>query len=1132
MIRPVVKMKRSAGPPVKLQGVRKAGATKVRRLALGALLLAAVCLVQPGRPAAGRVQTGPVELYNRALRHRGEGEYRAAIDGLKRVVELDPSFDRAYGKLIAIYRQLGEPESAREYFEGLAAGVPPNPYAHYGLALFRREKGELEAAEKHLGVCLDSAPDFAPAYDERVEIARTRGRLQELSAELKNAVGRNPANAAALYGLGHLHRLRREPEEALTYLNRALRLRPESWEAYRAKLLVYYNEDKFHDALEVLRVMLGRAEADGDSEWETKAHGFMGSIYKDLGDNDRALGHLNKALAAARRIGFRDAEQSYLANVGVVYRNTGRYTQALEAYLQALAITREIGDRRSEGRIVGLIGNIRLEAAEYSQAIDDFSRAAAVAAELGDRASEAAQLATVGSIHVELGDYPRALEKLEAALQTVREIKNLGLESAFLQIRGSLYEKLGRTQDALADYAGALKTASEIGDKLQEATASASIGEAQFASGDHAGALLSLERALQISRELRSLPVEGRALNGLGKVRLSLKEHARAEEAYQRALDIAAETRMPAMAWQAHAGLAAALRSRGKLAAAREHYREAVEAIERTRGKLEMSEDKAGFFQDKVGVYKDLIDLLIRMAEAEPAGGFEREAFYYAERERARAFLDMMAEGRVHAERDVDPSLLARRQQIQERISQLQSQLLAQHAEPRPDPAKIRPLAEKLMAADEEYQDWRRAVRRRHPRYAELRYPDSIRLEESQRLLDAGTVLLEYSFGEDASYLFALSRDEYKVARLPPAAAVFTRVKRLREAIAAPSRVAFSNYLVEARWLYKELILPAGKLLAGRRNLIIAPDGLTHYLPFEVLLKTDGPPAAREDRRLPYLVRDYAITYVPSASVLAGLPRYREDAPRPANAFVAFADPVYGEQRRETETGPTGVALRSALGDGARLKLDRLKQSGAEVRRIAGLFPPGEISVFLGRQASESNVKERDYVARSRIVHFAVHGLLNEQRPQFSALVLSLPHADEAAGKRPGGRTGQGAGQPPVEDKEDGLLQVYEIFNLRMNADMVVLSACETGLGKEVKGEGLVGMTRAFLYAGSQSVVASLWKTSDLATEELMVRFYRHLRDGSPGRAEALRRARLELLEGGQFSHPYFWSPFILVGRS
>lgn len=1128
-------MNRSAGSVVAPRCGRKAEARRVRPFALGALVLVAV-FVQAGRAPTVRGQSNAVQLYNQALQHRGEGEYRAAIDALKRVVELDPSFDRAYGKLVAIHRQLGEPESAREYLQALAGTEPPNQYAHYGLALFHRQKGELDAADKHLITCLAAAPDFAPAYGERVEIARSRGRLQELSGELRDVVGVDPTHAAAHYGLGHLYQLQGDPEQALSHLDQALRLRPESWEAHRAKFLVYYNSDKFTDALEILRTMLGRAESSGDLEWEARIRGLMGSIYKDLSDYDLALEHSNHALRIARRIGFREAEQAYLANVGVVYSNTGRYAEALEVYGQALSIARALGDRLSEGRMIGLIGNVHLEAADYSQAIDDYSQAAAIAAELGDRASEATQLATLSSIHVELGDYHRALEKLQTALRIVREIKNLGLEAAFLQIRGSLYEKQGQAQNALADYSTALTTAEGIGDKIQQAAALDHIGGVQSAAGDYVGALASLERALKISREIKSLPVEGKVLNHLGKVQLGLKNYARAREAHQKALDIAAQTLMPELAWQAHAGMAAALTAQGELAAARGHYREAVEAIDGTRGKLEMSEDKAGFFQGKVEVYKSLIDLLIRSSEGEPSKGYEQEAFYYAERARARAFLDMMAEGRVSAEHDVAPTLLARRQQIQARISQLQSQLLEQHAEAHPDSSKIKPLEEKLIAADEEYQDWRRAVRRRHPRYADLRYPDPIRLEGAQRLLDAETVLLEYSFGEEASYLFALSRDGYLVARLPEAALIYTRVKRLREAIARPNRVAFSNYLVEARWLFKELILPAERLLAGRRNLIIAPDGLAHYLPFEVLLKPDDAGTMPEHpQRLPYLVRDYAISYVPSASVLAGLDQYRDHTPRPRKAFVAFADPVYGE-RREMEPDGAGLALRSALGGGARLKLDRLKQSGAEVQRIAGLFPPSEVAVFLGGQASESNVKAHDRLAQFRIVHFAVHGLLNEQRPQFSALVLSLPRADGAAGGRQGGRPARGGQTPeapsPTELKEDGLLQVYEIFNLRMSADMVILSACETGLGKEVKGEGLVGMTRAFLYAGSQSVVASLWKTSDLATEELMVRFYRHLRGDSPGRAEALRRARLELIGGGQFSHPYFWSPFILVGKS
>jgi CHAT domain-containing protein len=245
---------------------------------------------------------------------------------------------------------------------------------------------------------------------------------------------------------------------------------------------------------------------------------------------------------------------------------------------------------------------------------------------------------------------------------------------------------------------------------------------------------------------------------------------------------------------------------------------------------------------------------------------------------------------------------------------------------------------------------------------------------------------------------------------------------------------------------------------------------------------------------------------VPSAGVLAELAMPRESRERQETAeapkrFIGFADPV-----------PTMAAaqpphvLRSATNSPA--ELPRLLESRREVTGIAGLYPPGESQLFLNGAATEENVKNNPLLRTARRIHFATHGFLDEKRPELSGLVLS-----------------RGAGS-----REDGLLQVYEIFNLELDADLVVLSACDTGLGAMVSGEGLIGVTRALLYAGARSVVVSLWQVDDDSTPDLMISFYRHL-DQDADKAESLRLAKLEMIRQGRFSHPFYWAPFILLGE-
>lgn len=290
------------------------------------------------------------------------------------------------------------------------------------------------------------------------------------------------------------------------------------------------------------------------------------------------------------------------------------------------------------------------------------------------------------------------------------------------------------------------------------------------------------------------------------------------------------------------------------------------------------------------------------------------------------------------------------------------------------------------------------------------------------------------------------------------------------------------------------------------------PDGPLLLLSFEALLTSPPDPARGGYDSLPYLILDRSVTYVPSASVLAEL-----GAPRPAGArppesklFLGFGDPDYGgpaDTASPSSPSPEGTLTRSLQKAGLPHP-QPLPESRNEVTRIASLFPAGRAQLFLGSEASEEDVKSNPSLKDAWRIHFAVHGFTDETRPELSGLVLALD-GDHA---------------------EDGLLQVYEIFNLQLDADLVVLSACDTGLGLNVNGEGLLGVTRALLYAGASSVVVSLWQVADISTSELMIRFYENL-GGKDDKAEALRQSKLAMIRGGRFGHPYYWAPFILIGQ-
>jgi len=291
---------------------------------------------------------------------------------------------------------------------------------------------------------------------------------------------------------------------------------------------------------------------------------------------------------------------------------------------------------------------------------------------------------------------------------------------------------------------------------------------------------------------------------------------------------------------------------------------------------------------------------------------------------------------------------------------------------------------------------------------------------------------------------------------------------------------------------------------------LISPDGSLHSLSFEVLLTKED--RNREYADLPYLLRDFSISYIPSASVLSWL----ADSPPPSalaekeskKRFLAFADPIYDSNVTE-EPLTRGTALASVAPPPQERGLGpmpRLEGTAREVKAIASLYPESEVQLYEREQAKEENVKSNPLLETAQRVHFATHGVLNERQPELSGLRLTRTPAD------------------------DGLLQVHEIFDLNLQAELVVLSACNTGRGKEVTGEGLVGVTRAFLYAGTPSVVVSLWQVADAQAPDLMLGFYEGL-DRSGDKAEALRQAKLAMIRGKSYARPYYWAPFILVGK-
>jgi CHAT domain-containing protein len=519
------------------------------------------------------------------------------------------------------------------------------------------------------------------------------------------------------------------------------------------------------------------------------------------------------------------------------------------------------------------------------------------------------------------------------------------------------------------------------------------------------------------------------------------------------------------------------------------NLRQALTLLERARLILVPTEGaRAQFGAKNSHIFADTVALLLTEKKVD-------EALAISEKYHARAFLDLLVESRANLRQVLPRELLDREATISKKISATQRELWQEGI------SKEREQQLKKDLADEEnsLEQFQLEVRRSNPRYAALKYLEPLSTQTIQReMLDNQTGLLEYFVGEEKSFAWLVTKDKVSFATLPGAKDLNRLVGDYRKSIAEKSSPA--TFVAQSHQLYHTLIQPFEGNLSSLHRLIIVPDGPLTSLPFETL-------APDRKGQAEYLVERFAIGYEPSASAFAAIKATSSQTE--SRGLVAFGDPAYETDMQIEKSTASASASRAAYVEGG-LDLRRLPYTRTEVNAIGALFTSADRKVFLGPDANESQVKS-ERLDKYRYVHFAVHGFVDEEIPARSGVILALQN----------------------NDKEDGILQMTEIMRLKLNSDLVTLSACRTGLGKVIGGEGVLGLTRAFLYAGSRSVVASLWNVNDTATAELMKSFYANLKKGQ-SKDEALRQAKLTLLKGKQanWRHPYYWAPFVLVGAN
>lgn len=934
------------------------------------------------------------------------------------------------------------------------------------------------------------------------------------------AIADLPKEVETLNQIGAVYRFLGEPRRALALYEQSLRIALEAGDGLgeaetRNNLgLVWSQLGDGHKAIELYQEALRLWRAAGGSPNQEAVTLFnLGLAYREAGDPARALPCFTRALELHRLTGKLSSQALCLIQIGTGRAEEGDAPAALELLAQALEMARAAADPNAEAEALHNLAYIHLGRSELQKAVELYSEALGLFRRMGDRFQEGKMLSALGGTYVYLGDVDKALDCYNSALTIFTEVGNQAWRAFALRDIGWIHDTRQEPGIALEHYLQAEEISREIKNLPAEATTLHGLGRALIALGRPDEAIQRLEKAIALYEQTANAIGRIGALAELGRAWQAHGDLVRAADCLDRALALSRERKTLVAEALAQAAIARLEERRGRIPEAVRALDEALRIVESVRSRVASQRLRVSFFASRREDYELAVDLQMRLAERSPGLAHIEAALAASERARARALLDLLAEGRIDVRQWIAPELKRRETEIAERIVWLQTQLLDDLAGRSRGSSRAGSLEEELARAEEEREQLEWEIRREHPRYAAVRLPVPLPAARIRELPDEQTAFLEYSVGRDASFLFVITRGGLSAWRLPPAAELEDLVTAVRQGLQTPGRLSYARFVAAAQKLHGILIAPAAAVLRDKSQLIISPDGPLLLLPFETLLT--GPPPQQSERlwgSLPYLILERSITYVPSASVLVELrdSRTAEPAPAPGSKqLVGFGDPAYklnGAEAFVQEEAPAGPVVRALQRAGLPYPR-RLPASRRELLNIAAFYPPAEVALYLDSDATEENVKENPLLSSAQRLHFAVHGFVNESHPELSGLMLA----------------------PGNGSRQDGLLQVYEIFNLQIQANLVVLSACDTALGQNVRGEGLIGVTRAFLYAGATSILVSLWQVADESTVDLMTRFYRDL-DKTRDKAEALRRSKLELIRGQQYDHPFYWAPFVLIG--
>jgi CHAT domain-containing protein/Tfp pilus assembly protein PilF len=970
---------------------------------------------------------------------------------------------------------------------------------------------------------------LSEAFRSAGDLKQSEEMLDETLNIVKQEIPRNDwrIKASALNDLGFIYGSSGRIDESEAVLNQALDLyganndRRGQASSLSNLALTYRRTGNLSLARQLIERALVFRREENDKPGAANLINILGGISDRLGEPEVALNYFQQALNAWEEIGqTRPGDRlnaaAVLSNIGTASDKLGKWDDALEYYDKALAkYSTEDSFRAAtldnKGELFAALGNPVKARECYDQALTILEKTGKPDVDI-----KAGVLVHIGQLSMQAGDASTAIKWFEQARDLPPSPPRL---ADVLTNLGAALSTSGHSEKAQAVFRATIEIQTKLKDQRGQALTLQKRGEAYVLQGKREDGLKDFKVALPLWQAVKDQRGEAATLNNIARVE----------------------------------------RSRGNLLEALAYNDKAIRIVESLRTKVSSRQLRTSYFATQENYYELDVDLKMQLSKTENGRDYVAAALEANEKARARVLLEALNEAGVERSVTTETSDPRFSSMIEQRLKLLSTMAAKAQARTRflsspHSPAQIAILDRELRELADKYDELEAKIRARNPKFAKLAKPEPATLRQIQEQLDEDTCFIEYSLGEPRSYAWVVTRDSIDGFELEARSEIEAYANRLKEALSARGRdeknetrpqkldrvqKAERDYEEAASLLSKTVLAPVAAKLTKKRLLIIA-DGALQLLPFAALPDPNAVATTTTPTRL--MIQSHELISLPSASVLVLQRKDLADRKPAPNLVAVIADPVFGENdirainarrgkktrslsqppadlpqkngaTRETSSMSESSRLTRALEDlgmNSTGEIRRLPYAGREALAILKVAPPNQSFSAIGFKANRAALMN-PRLAQYRIVHLATHGIVDLKNPELSGMLLSM--LDEK-GK-----------------EQNGYIGLSEIYNLKLPADLVVLSACETGTGKQIRGEGIIALTRGFMYAGAERLVASLWRVDDQATAELMAIFYEEMLVHKLKPAAALREAQRKLSEQPKWKNPHFWAAFVIQGE-